>query len=645
MKRTPLQDLPLQAKIRTIILIVSGIALLVAFVGLLAFQSLSSWNAIALRYETMAAVIGDQTSAALEFGQPEPAETILASLRAESSIVAAAVFDVRGVPFARYLRPGGTDAFAPPPAAPARSSDRGELLVFRPIESGGERIGTFYLRSDMAQVGQWLRINVVVMVLILLAVAAAIPFLSSKLGQSVSGPVVDLASVVQTVSTQRDYSVRAQKRGNDEIGRLIDGFNDMLTQIQTRDSALEQAKDVLERRVFERTEELEREVSDHREAERQLREKDLLLSEAQQISHLGSWDWELGENRVVYSDEMYRIHGLLRGTMQTTYDDLVRCAHPDDRAALAEVLERGRRSRERFALEYRVLRPDGEMRHVHVQGKVVLDDQGRPERLVGAVQDVTERWRADLEIRKLNQELQLRMAELELSNRELETFSYSVSHDLRAPLRALDGFSEVLLNTRSEKLDEEAQHYLRRIRSASQRMAQLIDGLLDLARISRSQLERSDTNLSTLAADICRELQARDPERTVEIEIEPDLRTSADPRLVQAALGNLLENAWKYTRRRARARIELGALQQEGRIVYFVRDNGAGFDMAYAKKLFGVFQRLHAEREFEGTGIGLATVQRIVQRHGGNIWAEAAVDAGATFFFTLSSSEERRLPA
>jgi light-regulated signal transduction histidine kinase (bacteriophytochrome) len=249
------------------------------------------------------------------------------------------------------------------------------------------------------------------------------------------------------------------------------------------------------------------------------------------------------------------------------------------------------------------------------------------------------------QISSLNQELQLRMAELETSNKELETFSYSVSHDLRAPLRALDGFSQVLLDTRADKLDDEAKHYLQRIRLASQRMAQLIDGLLDLARISRSNMRRDDIDLSALAAEIARDLQARDPSRAVELVIAPALHASADLRLVQAALANLLENAWKYTRHRAHARVEVGATEQHGETVYFVRDNGAGFDMAYARKLFGVFQRLHSEREFEGTGIGLATVQRIVQRHGGQIWAEAAVDQGATFFFTLNAAAERSLQA
>ena len=625
MRLALLQDMPLKAKIRTISLIVSGAAVLAAFAGLLAFQSMSSWNTIASRYETMAAVIGDQTSAALEFGQPDAAETILASLRAEHSIVAAAVYDARGALFARYLRAGGDDAFGAPPAETGtRRAEGGELLVFQPIQSGGERIGTFYMRSDMTQVGQWLRVNVTVMVLIVLAVAAVIPLLSGWLARSVSAPVAELASVVQAVSTDRDYSVRAPRRSNDEVGRLIDGFNDMLSQIQARDSALAQARDALEQRVQERT---------------------ALLDEAQQISHLGSWDWELDQDRVLYSDEMYRIHGLAPQAEPVTYEELIRGAHPDDRPALAEVLERGRRSRESFALEYRILRPDGEVRHVHVQGKVGLDAEGRPERLVGAVQDITERTRADLEIRTLNQELRLRMAELEASNKELETFSYSVSHDLRGPLRALDGFSQVLLETCSERLDDEGKHYLRRVRSASQRMAQLIDGLLDLARITRSNVERQDVDFSALALDIARELQARDPERAVELTIAPGLRASADPRLLQAALVNLLENAWKYTRRRASARIEVGASEAGGETVYFVRDDGAGFDMAYAKKLFGVFERLHSEREFEGTGIGLATVQRIVQRHGGRIWAEAAVDRGATFFFTLRPPEKRSLPA
>jgi light-regulated signal transduction histidine kinase (bacteriophytochrome) len=210
-----------------------------------------------------------------------------------------------------------------------------------------------------------------------------------------------------------------------------------------------------------------------------------------------------------------------------------------------------------------------------------------------------------------------------------------VSHDLRAPLRAIDGFSRILLEDWSTQLGEDGKHQLDRVCQASQRMGQLIDDLLSLSRVSRSQMHRQTVELSALATNVVEELRRERPERPVQVIIEPGLRVKGDANLIRIVLENLVGNAWKFTERQPKARIEVSALQKEGETVYFVRDNGAGFDMAYADKLFGAFQRLHDVTEFEGTGIGLATVQRIIHRHGGRVWAEGAVEQGATFYFTL----------
>ncbi|MBI2875506.1 MAG: MEDS domain-containing protein [Candidatus Tectomicrobia bacterium] len=247
----------------------------------------------------------------------------------------------------------------------------------------------------------------------------------------------------------------------------------------------------------------------------------------------------------------------------------------------------------------------------------------------------SERKRAAEEIQSLNEELKRYVIELETANRELDAFSYSVSHDLRAPLRSIDGFSLALLEDYADQLDAQGRDYLQRVRASSQRMAQLIDDLLNFSRITRSEMRHERVDLSALVQTIASELQKAQPERQVECVIAPGLVANGDERLLRLALENLLRNAWKFTGKHPWARIEFGVTQQEGQRAYFVRDDGAGFEMAYADKLFGAFQRLHAVAEFPGTGIGLAIVQRIIHRHGGRVWAEGAVEQGAAFYFTL----------
>jgi light-regulated signal transduction histidine kinase (bacteriophytochrome) len=225
---------------------------------------------------------------------------------------------------------------------------------------------------------------------------------------------------------------------------------------------------------------------------------------------------------------------------------------------------------------------------------------------------------------------------LERKNRELEAFSYSVSHDLRSPLRSIDGFSQALLEDCADKLDAKAADYLRRVRTAAQRMGQLIDDLLELSRVGRADLSGGRISLSEIARAVTMDLQKRDPDRQVDIEIQDGLEADADRRLLRIALENLLGNAWKFTAKVAHARIQFGGEQARGCFVYFVRDNGAGFDMNYANRLFQPFQRLHSADDFPGTGIGLATVYRILDRHGGRVWAEGSVGGGATVYFTFS---------
>jgi light-regulated signal transduction histidine kinase (bacteriophytochrome) len=279
---------------------------------------------------------------------------------------------------------------------------------------------------------------------------------------------------------------------------------------------------------------------------------------------------------------------------------------------------------------------------VDVQYLPVTDSEGRVNSVAFVALDITARKQSELELQELNTRLEKRVEErtarLQQLNGELESFSYSVSHDLAAPLRIISGFSRALLEDYADSLDTEGKEHLLTICSSTQRMKQIMDDLLMLSRVTRREIRRETVNLSRMAAEVAGLLEKEHPGRKAEVIIDPDLRAEADTGLVRILLDNLLENAWKYSEKREVIRVEVGKTMTQQGMAFFVKDNGAGFDMKYAGKLFDAFQRLHSGRDFPGTGVGLATVQRIVTRHGGQIWAWSEPDKGAVFYFTLPES-------
>jgi signal transduction histidine kinase len=364
-----------------------------------------------------------------------------------------------------------------------------------------------------------------------------------------------------------------------------------------------------------------------------------VLRQSAALAGIGVFVVDLATGRCLYcSEPLARLHGL----------PVERCAallggeahleriHPDDRARYRAALAGAGEETRHYQVEYRMHDAAGTLLHLREMAEQVVE--AGAVRLIGCVQDVSEAKRIAATLERRVAE---RTAELRAANRELEAFSYSVSHDLRAPLRAITGFSRILLEDYAPQLPDEAQHYLKIVDNGGQHMGQLIDDLLTFSRLGRMELRKQPVATADLVRQVLADLQAEQSGRQVEITLGDLPPCRAEPSLLRQVFVNLLHNALKYSRNREVARIEVGCRECDGEQVYFVKDNGVGFDMQYAQKLFGVFQRLHRAEEYEGTGVGLAIVQRIVDRHGGRVWAEAALDQGATFYFTLKGGPPR----
>jgi len=403
----------------------------------------------------------------------------------------------------------------------------------------------------------------------------------------------------------------------------------------------EARKCIMSVRLYDDTGILEGSIQDI--TERKQVEEALLASEerlrlAISAGRMGTWDRNFISGKLEWSLECKAMFGLAP-EIEMTDERFEQALHPDDRLSTDLAIREALENQTDFNTEYRVIWPDGSSHWIAAQGHGYYDETGQAIHMTGVTFDITERKQVEEEIRKLNAELEQRVrertAQLETTNKELEAFSYSVSHDLRAPLRGIDGWSQALLEDYHDKLDEQAQQYIERVRSETQRMGHLIDDMLQLSRLTRAEMVKEQVDLSALAQTIVERLKQDEPHRQVDFNIQAGLIAEGDSHLLEAVLANLLGNAFKFTSKRTDARIEFGQTELQGQPVFFVHDNGAGFDMAYSQKLFGAFQRMHRLTEFPGTGIGLATVQRVIHRHGGRVWAESEIDHGATFYFTL----------
>jgi PAS domain S-box-containing protein len=383
-----------------------------------------------------------------------------------------------------------------------------------------------------------------------------------------------------------------------------------------------------------------RDITERKQSENALKESERSLREAQTVAHLGSFVWDLSTDLWKSSEILDEIFGIDENYSRS-FDGWSNIVHPEMRDLMRNyVKDEVLGKKHKFNKEYQITRQnDGNVLWVHGLAELEYDPEGKPVKLIGSIIDITDRKQVEYEVKKLNAELENRViertAQLEAANSELQAFAYSVSHDLRAPLRAINGFSKFVLEDYSSKLDSEGQRLIFQIRSNTQKMDRLITDILALSKVTRSEHKKSKVDMAKMALSMLNEAASPEIQKHIKFIIGELPECFADPTYIKQVWINLISNAIKFSSLKLKPEIKIGGYIKNGFRIYYVRDNGVGFNPEYSNKLFGVFQRLHKSDEFEGTGVGLAIVQRIIHRHGGTVWAEGKEGKGATFYFSL----------
>jgi PAS domain S-box-containing protein len=609
----PLRKTSIQGKLLRLIILINVSVLVLTCSIFFAYEYFTFRQARMREATSLGKIIATNSTAALAFDDREAAHETLNALQSETRITAACLYDANGKLFAYFPEAMSPESL---PAAPAQDGfvfTSNTLIGFQPVTQESKRLGTLYVAYTMEALYDRLKVQALLAggIMVLSSLLAYVIYL--RLRSRISKPILALAETARAISDKHDFSVRAVKSSEDEIGLFTDAFNHMLDRIQQQNSDLMKIAEQI------------------RASEQRFR---ILIESNADVVSLTD------KNLTVFYQSP-------QGETITGYTEAERAAlnaqdllHPEDIGALAEAYPKLFTEPDKpVFFQYRFKHKLGH--YIWLEGSIknLLDDPNI-HAIVVNFRDVTEKKTAEKEILKLNAELEERVLkrtrELQTVNKELESFSYSVSHDLRAPLRSIHGYVNILLEQYGPQLDDEAKRLIGIVMKNSQRMGQLIDDLLAFSKLGRAELTRSMISMQHIAADVMEECLRGEEHRKVDVQIATLPNALADSTTIKQVWVNLISNALKYSRQQEHAKIEIGFSENEKEITYFIKDNGAGFDMKYYEKLFGVFQRLHSTKDFEGTGVGLAIVQRIIARHGGRIWADGKVKEGATFYFTLN---------